>query len=128
MRYSNPHKGSKTRSENYHFRIRCIERLGFVPDKDELIKLIKDHKLELFDRQSHRVTRWVWPHKGKEYVIVYDSHRHNIVTVLFKDLCVKDEGGYEDEEENTEGGDEAEEKSLSPEDIERLSRITIRVS
>ena len=79
---------SKKKTVEKHFSIRCIERLGYVPNEKDLIKLIQNGKLEHYDTQSNRVTRWKWtdPIKNINCILVYDKERHQIVTVLFEDL------------------------------------------
>lgn len=76
-------KRTKTDMEKYHFQVRCLQRLGFLVDHDDLVKLIQKGKLRLHSRQSNRVTRWYWEHKGKRYILVYDKERKQIVTILF---------------------------------------------
>ena len=73
----------KSSAERYHFQTRCLQRLGFLVDYDEIIKLIQKNKLTLHSRQSNRVTRWIWEHQGKKYIVVYDKERKQLVTILF---------------------------------------------
>ena len=79
-------RNSKRKTVERHFSIRCIERLGYVPNEKDLIKAIHTGKLENYDRQSNRITRWKWtdPIKNIPCVLVYDKERHQIVTVLFE--------------------------------------------
>jgi hypothetical protein len=58
--------------------------LGYIPNRRELVKLIQEAKLTFLDRQSNRVTRWLWidPIKGIECVLPYDKERKQIITVL----------------------------------------------
>ena len=55
----------KSSAERYHFQTRCLQRLGFLVDYDEIIKLIQKNKLTLHSRQSNRVTRWIWNIKAR---------------------------------------------------------------
>ena len=79
---------SKKKSVDSHFEIRCIQRLGYVPKKKDLVQDIQNGKLAFVDRQSNRVTRWLWidPVHGVECILPYDKDRKQIITVLFKDL------------------------------------------
>lgn len=88
---------SKVRAERYHFRTRCIERLGLTLDQDELVKLIQAGKLPKYDRMTNRITRWLYTHEGREYVLVYDNHRHQLVTILYKDWIGESIEGEESE-------------------------------
>ena len=78
---------SKKKSVDSHFEIRCIQRLGYVPKKKDLVQDIQNGKLAFIDRQSNRVTRWLWtdPVHGVECILPYDKDRKQIITVLFKD-------------------------------------------
>lgn len=78
---------------NDHFSIRCLQRLGYIPDRRELIKLIQEAKLIFLDRQSNRVTRWLWtdPVKGINCILPYDKERKQVITVLFNREQVQDE-------------------------------------
>lgn len=76
----------KKKAVDGHFTLRCLERLGYIPNKNELVKAIQAGELELYDRQSNRVTRWLWidPVKKIECIIPYDKERKQVITVLFK--------------------------------------------
>lgn len=76
-----------------HFAQRLRERAGNV-DAEALHKLwvqeIQDHNrkgelslVRFYDRQSYRVTRWTVILDGKTYLIVYDSHRKTLATIMF---------------------------------------------
>ena len=79
---------SKKKSVDTHFEIRCIQRLGYIPKREDIIKDIQTGKLKIYDRQSNRVTRWLWvcPLTGTECIIPYDKERKQLVTILFKEL------------------------------------------
>lgn len=81
-------KKSKKKSVDTHFEIRCIQRLGYIPKREDIIKDIQTGKLKIYDRQSNRVTRWLWvcPLTGTECIIPYDKERKQLVTILFKEL------------------------------------------
>ena len=71
-----------------HFANRCLQRLGHLPDSKDRINKIQNQELQFVDRQSNRLTRWLWLDKitNTECVLVYDKIRKQLVTVLFKDL------------------------------------------
>ena len=81
-------KKSKKKSVDFHFEKRCLQRLGYVPRRDLIVKDIQEGKMKFFDKQSNRVTRWLWtdPLSGTECIIPYDKERKQLVTILFKDL------------------------------------------
>ena len=79
-------KVSKVSAEKYHFQVRCLQRLGFLIDHDELVKQIQSNKLKLHSRQSNRVTKWYWEKNGKTYIVVYDKERKRVVTVLYHNV------------------------------------------
>lgn len=75
---------TKTQMQAQHFQKRCIERIGTALSNKELTKLIQDNKLPFVDRQSCRVTHWLYTHTdGKQYILVYDKQRQKVVTILF---------------------------------------------
>ena len=86
-------KTTKYQTVNDHFSVRCLQRLGYIPDRRELIKLIQEAKLIFLDRQSNRVTRWLWtdPVKGINCILPYDKERKQVITVLFNREQVQDE-------------------------------------
>lgn len=76
---------SKTKRVNDHFSLRCLERLGYIPDMKKLVKAIQNGELTFLQKQSNRVTRWLWidPINNIECIIPYDKDRKQIITVLF---------------------------------------------
>ena len=80
-------KKSKKKSVDTHFAVRCIQRLGYIPKQNDLIRDIQEGKLKFYDRQSNRVTRWLWvdPVNGIECLLPYDKERKQLITILFKD-------------------------------------------
>ena len=79
---------SKSNTVDVHFAVRCVQRLGYVPDTKELIKGIQLGKMEFYDKQSNRVTRWLWtdPINKIECILPYDKERKQLITILFKDI------------------------------------------
>ena len=87
-------KKNKRKTVDNHFAIRCLERLGYIPNKNDLVRAIQNGELEFLERQSNRVTRWSWvdPIKNIECILPYDKERKQVITVLFKREQVQDEG------------------------------------
>lgn len=79
-------KRSKKRAQDNHFSLRCLERLGYIPNKNQIIDDIQTGKLQFLDRESNRITRWLWidPLTKKECIIPYDKERKQVITVMFK--------------------------------------------
>ena len=79
-------KKNKFKAVDNHFAMRCLERLGYIPNKNELVKAIQNGELEFLEKQSNRVTRWIWidPLNNVECIIPYDKERKQVITVLFK--------------------------------------------
>lgn len=67
--------------------MRCLQRLGYIPNKKDLVHAIQNGKLQFIDKQSNRVTRWMWVDalNGVECILPYDKERKQIITVLFKE-------------------------------------------
>ena len=78
----------KKKTVDIHFKRRCEERLGFIPDVKILTKLIQNAKIPFVERQSNRITKWRWINNGKSYILVYDKERKQIVTILFDGLTI----------------------------------------
>lgn len=79
-------KKNKTKAVNNHFSIRCLERLGYIPNKNDIVRAIQNGELTFLEKQSNRVTRWLWidPVNNIECIIPYDKDRKQVITVLFK--------------------------------------------
>ena len=43
---------TKTDNQKIHFQVRCLQRLGFLVDHDELVQLIQNGKLDLIEKQT----------------------------------------------------------------------------
>lgn len=79
---------NKRETVDRHFAIRCLQRLGHLPDVKDLVNKIQQNELEFFDRQSNRITRWLWTDliTNIPCILVYDKIRKQVVTILFRDL------------------------------------------
>lgn len=76
----------KTTTVSKHFLVRCVQRLGYLPDEKDLVRKIQRAELEFFERQSNRVTVWKWecPRTGIACLLPYDKERKQIITILFE--------------------------------------------
>lgn len=82
---TNMKKMDKKKAQVMHTQKRCLERLGFYPEKQTIetwVAKIQNGSAKFLDRQSHRITRWVIAHKEDEFIVVYDKNRKNITTIL----------------------------------------------
>ena len=61
---------TKTDNQKIHFQVRCLQRLGFLVDHDELVQLIQNCKLYLIETQSNRVSKFLWKQKRKRVVTI----------------------------------------------------------
>ena len=79
-------KRSKKQNVDTHFSIRCMERLGYIPKKEDLVSAIRSGKLEFYRKQPNRVTMWLWtdPVKNIRCILPYDKDRKQIITILFE--------------------------------------------
>lgn len=78
-------KYSKGKSESFHARKRFGQRLGMTLTRrmhSDLVRCIREGRATFIEAQSNRVTLWRMDIRGESCVIVYDSDRGNIVTVL----------------------------------------------
>ena len=79
-------KKNKKKAVDTHFAVRCLERIGHLPNKNQLVQDIQNGRLEFYDRLSNRVTRWIWMDEvtNEEYIIPYDKERKQVITILYK--------------------------------------------
>ena len=82
-------KQKKARDLKRHFAMRCIQRVGFPIDEVELKKRLVANELTRTWRKSNIKTHFLVPKDmlpvgvPTEIEAVYDSKRHEFVTVLF---------------------------------------------
>ena len=85
----NHRKQKKARDLKRHFAMRCIQRVGFPIDEVALKKRLVANALTLTRRESNVKTHFLVPKDmlpngfPREIEAVYDSKRHEFVTVLF---------------------------------------------
>lgn len=82
---------NKKQTVDRHFAIRCLQRIGHIPDDKELVLKIQQGNLNFYDRQSNRLTRWEWTDHitQKPCLLVYDKTRKQLVTILLVDEMEK---------------------------------------
>lgn len=102
IRKSKKRKQTKKNTVERHFAARCMQRLGYVPDFNEIVCQIQMGKLEKYDRQSNRLTRWKWrdPVHGISCILPYDKERKQVVTILFEDIEILKKAGDSNDSEN----------------------------
>ena len=76
---------SKSAAEVKHFERRSEERLGTRIDRKYIERQIRAGKLDLYDKQSNRVSRYEYYYDGKIWIVVYDKNRHKAVTIFSKE-------------------------------------------
>ena len=75
----------KAKAQKEHLKKRSLERLGFPlhrRDVEDILREIKTNRDAFLWRQSNRVTLFRVNVKGTLCKVVYDSLRHNIVTII----------------------------------------------
>ena len=79
-RYS---KAKKSKNIKKHFNHRCKERLGFKLNSQELVRMIQKNELDFVRRTSNTRTvfRYHCQVNNRDYNVVYDKLRHDVVTI-----------------------------------------------
>lgn len=92
MGYAFPRAKKKTRADlQLHFHLRCMERLGIIVHADELKKRMQTGNLKFVRKESNTKSHFLIPKDmlprdfTRRVVAVYDSVRHQFVTVLYDD-------------------------------------------
>lgn len=75
-------KKTKSHNQKKHFYRRNLERIGVILDEVELVKKIQSGRLQFLQRQSNRVTVWLYEFLDKQYKVIYDNRTKNVVTVI----------------------------------------------
>lgn len=76
---------TKAESQTQHFRQRLFERYKMVINESQIktiVSLIQKGKGKLLEKQSNRVKKYSVPFEDKNIVVIYDSIRKTLVTVL----------------------------------------------
>ena len=79
------HRTPKVRALRIHAKRRLSERYGIAVNRvglAEIVILIQSGKAKFLERQSNRVTVWDVTFRGQQIRVVYDTHRHAVVTAL----------------------------------------------
>lgn len=88
------HSLSKRSSERHHAKRRARERFGVLLGKRlrrEIIATIQSGAGRFYDRQSCRISRFLFDICGREAIVVYDRARKEIVTVFPYEYILKEE-------------------------------------
>jgi hypothetical protein len=74
---------SKSKNIKKHFSRRCLERTGIYLDAKDIVRRIQKNELEFASRTSNSRTvfKYNCPITKKEYRIVYDKNKHDVVTI-----------------------------------------------
>lgn len=78
---------SKKLAERAHGKRRLFERFGLSLNRQQLRDLvwqIRNSTGVFVRRQSNTRSHWIVTHEGKDLYVVYDNHRQEIVTALYK--------------------------------------------
>ena len=67
-----------------HFQMRCIQRIGAIINDEELKRRMRANLLSHAWRESNIKMHFTVP-MDREIEAVYDSSKHEFVTILFKD-------------------------------------------
>lgn len=87
---------SKLLNQRIHAKRRAEERFGLKLNRDdyrELVLKIRGGKAEFLGRESLRLTHWAVEWSGQSMHAVYDSKRHNVVTVMYPGSTFASNGG-----------------------------------
>ena len=72
---------TKKEAQKIHFIQRCAQRIGVLLDDKEIVRKIQNNELDFIRRDSHRVTIWRLNFMEKNYKVVYDKLRKQIITI-----------------------------------------------
>lgn len=83
-------KHSKSKNIKKHFSRRCLERVGLYLNSSDIVRKIQNNELEFASRTSNSRTvfKYNCPITKKEYRIVYDKNKHDVVTIFpYRNKC-----------------------------------------
>lgn len=75
---------SKANAQKYHTIKRASERFGLYLNDSQLqnfVNFIQANKATLLERQSNRITLWLFAYQGVNIVAAYDSSRKTLATL-----------------------------------------------
>lgn len=79
-------RNSKEKNQRYHAKMRMLQHYGVSISYADLEKMAEifrhDPDTAILSKRSNRLTKAVIAYKGICYPIVYDSSRHQLVTIL----------------------------------------------
>lgn len=73
---------SKKKCQQMHFMNSCLNRVGEMVDRKEVIKMIQEHKLEFLKKQSNVITKYKIRINEKDYMVVYHKKNKEVVSIL----------------------------------------------
>jgi hypothetical protein len=76
---------NKVRAQRVHAKRRAHARYGLTLNRRDLraiVDQIQRGRARLIERQSNRLTLWIVTLRGQRTRVVYDAHRHSVVTFL----------------------------------------------
>ena len=86
MRHTRHKRTSKEKNQRHHTRMRALQRYGQQLTNDDLEKMAEIYRHSpdtwILHKQSCRVIKAIITYKETVYPIIYDKHRHQIVTIL----------------------------------------------
>lgn len=80
---------NKKKSLMRHAKKRWFERTGeplTAESHSQIVAMIQRGESKVYDKQSHRVTVHLVNLSGKEWRVVYDKTRKQIITILPKEI------------------------------------------
>lgn len=88
-------KGNKARNQNYHAKLRALQRFGVALNNDDLGRMAEvyrhDPSTTILYKQSNTRIKAIITYRGEAYPIIYDKTRHQLATVLTPDYLNKRE-------------------------------------
>lgn len=87
MRENRRKRVSKVKASKIHFNNRCLERVGYLINANDVIKQIQSSsKINLYNmtclgRQSNRVSKWELKLEEKTFIVIYDRIRKCLITI-----------------------------------------------
>lgn len=87
MRENRRKRVSKAKASKIHFNNRCLERVGYLINVNDVIKQIQcSSKVNLYNmtclgRQSNRVSKWELKLEEKTFIVIYDRIRKCLITI-----------------------------------------------
>lgn len=87
-------KPDKSTCQELHFKKRFKERIGIECTDiiyNKFRKNIRQGKSQFILKESNRVKHYLDSYENKKCIIIYDSHREELMTILFEDMFDKEQ-------------------------------------